>query len=411
MLWFRKKQRFIREDGSFDNTRFRELLEMSKKAALRKKPPSFTSKKARAPIVLGGISDKEIWQFINKLSNFLNSGIDLKTAFSIVHKQIKNPKLQRVVGDVRANLDHGLSISDTLRQHSKYFDPLIIALIEVGEKTGTLPRVIAELEGTLLENIEIKGKIKGAMVYPVILISLSIGMVIFMLTFILPKITESFAKTGVEVPALTRFMINLSDFLIQNWLILFVGAIGLGIAYVLLGRTYIGQIIFGKIALKIPVFGHISRQMNIILFINALHLLLDSGVLMLEALETAANVVPNIHYKKDIIRIKNEVETGIKMSVAMGLSSENRKETSSFKNDYFPEDLVHMVNVGEETGTLGTSIYKVGQNYQKELRRFIANIMAALEPLIIVFVGAIVGVIVLSIMLPFFNLGKVASKL
>lgn len=99
--------------------------------------------------------------------------------------------------------------------------------------------------------------------------------------------------------------------------------------------------------------------MNIILFINALHLLLDSGVLMLEALETAANVVPNIHYKKDIIRIKNEVETGIKMSVAMGLTSENRKDSSSFDNDYFPEDLVHMVNVGEETGTLGASIYKV----------------------------------------------------
>lgn len=132
---------------------------------------------------------------------------------------------------------------------------------------------------------------------------------------------------------------------------------------------------------------------------------------MLEALETTANVVPNIHYKKDIIRIKNEVETGIKMSVAMGLSVESRKDASQFKNAYFPEDLVHMVNVGEETGTLGSSIYKVGQNYQKELRRFIANIMAALEPIIIVFVGAIVGVIVLSIMLPFFNLGKVASKL
>lgn len=151
--------------------------------------------------------------------------------------------------------------------------------------------------------------------------------------------------------------------------------------------------------------------MNIILFINALHLLLDSGVLMLEALETTANVVPNIHFKKDIIRIKNEVETGIKMSVAMGLSIENHKDTSQFKNDFFPEDLVHMINVGEETGTLGASIFKVGQNYQKELRRYIANIMTALEPLIIVFVGFIVGVIVLSIMLPFFNLGKVASKL
>lgn len=410
MFFSQKRHKFINEDGSFNNAPFVELLNKSKKAALRKNP-KIIIKKAPVVIVLWGISPKEIWQFINKLSNFLNSGIDLKTAFSIVHKQVKNPKLQGVVGDIRANLDHGLSISDTLRQHSKYFDPFIIALVEVGEKTGTLPRVITELEATLLENMEIKGKIRGAMIYPAILLSLSMCMVIFMLTFILPKITASFAKSGVDVPGLTQFMMNLSDFLINNWVVLLIGLIGLIVGFIIAGRTYYGQIVLGKIALKLPVFGFITRQMNIVLFINALHLLLDSWVLMLEALETTANVVPNIHYKKDIIRIKNEVETGVKMSVAMGLSLENWKDSSNFKNNFFPEDLVHMVNVGEETGTLGSSIYKVGQNYQKELRRFIANIMTALEPLIIIFVGFIVGIIVLSIMLPFFNLGKVASKL
>lgn len=253
MFGFKRTQKFIKDDGSFDNTRFRDLLEMSKKAALRKRPGS-AIKKAPVVIVLGGISPKEIWQFINKLANFLNSGIDLKTAFSIVHKQVKNPKLQRVIADIRSNLDHGLSISDTLRQHSKYFDPLIIALVEVGEKTGTLPRVISELETTLLENIEIKAKIKGAMIYPAILLSLSMGMVVFMLTFILPKITESFKKSGVEVPGLTQFMINVSDFLIQNWLMLVIGLVGVIVMYIFAGRTYYGQLIIGRIALKIPVF-------------------------------------------------------------------------------------------------------------------------------------------------------------
>lgn len=181
-----------------------------------------------------------------------------------------------MVGDIRANLDHGLSISDTLRQHSKYFDPFIIALVEVGEKTGTLPRVITELEATLLENMEIKGKIRGAMIYPAILLSLSMCMVIFMLTFILPKITASFAKSGVDVPGLTQFMMNLSDFLINNWVVLLIGLIGLIVGYIIAGRTYYGQIVLGKIALKLPVFGFITRQMNIVLFINALHLLLDS---------------------------------------------------------------------------------------------------------------------------------------
>lgn len=133
---------------------------------------------------------------------------------------------------------------------------------------------------------------------------------------------------------------------------------------------------------------------------------------MLEALETSADVVPNIHYKKDIIRIKNEVEAGIRVSAAMGLNvSDNNKKEIEFENPLFPVDFVHMVAVGEETGTIGKSIFKVGENYSRELRRFISNIMAAFEPLIIVFVGAIVGTIILAIMLPLFKLGEVAKKM
>ena len=131
---------------------------------------------------------------------------------------------------------------------------------------------------------------------------------------------------------------------------------------------------------------------------------------MLEALETTANIVPNIQFKKDIIRIKNEVEAGIKLSNAMGLATGNNKETI-FTNSFCPEDLVHMVSVGEETGTIGKNIEKVGINYTKELKRFIANLMAALEPFIIVFVGFLVGTIIIAIMLPFFQLAKVAKNL
>lgn len=131
---------------------------------------------------------------------------------------------------------------------------------------------------------------------------------------------------------------------------------------------------------------------------------------MLEALETTANIVPNILFRRDIIRIKNEVETGIKLSNAMGLSIGSDKEII-FINSFFPEDLVHMVSVGEETGTIGKSIQRVGVNYSRELKRFIANLMAALEPFIIVFVGAMVGTIIIAIMLPFFKLAQVAKNL
>ncbi len=133
---------------------------------------------------------------------------------------MKNPKLKMIVNEIRMNLDHGLSISDTLKQYSKYFDPLIISLIEVGEKTGALPKVLSELEVSLLESIELKSKIRGAMIYPVILVTLALVMVIFMLTFILPKITESFTKTGVAIPGLTQFMMDVSAFIINHYVFL-----------------------------------------------------------------------------------------------------------------------------------------------------------------------------------------------
>ncbi|EKD30238.1 MAG: hypothetical protein ACD_78C00114G0001, partial [uncultured bacterium (gcode 4)] len=167
---FFQKKRFIQPDGTFDSTLFLKLLDDARYAIKTGKKPGHFTRKETQWIIIGGIAPKEIWQFINKLSSFLASGIDLKSAFSIVQKQVKNQKLKNIVNEIRLNLDHGLSISDTLKQYKKYFDPLIIALIEIGEKTGTLPKVLSELEVSLLESIELKSKIRWAMIYPAILI-------------------------------------------------------------------------------------------------------------------------------------------------------------------------------------------------------------------------------------------------
>ena len=239
MAIFERKIRFLREDGSFDHTKFLNLLNKARNELHNKKgKDSKTAKALSKPILIGGVGDKEIWAVINKLASFLSSGIDLKTAFSIVSTQIPNAKLAKMISDVRENLDHGLSVSDTLKMHSKYFDPLIIALIEVGEKTGTLPRVMADLERTLLENLEIRAKIKGALVYPVILIVLAFSMAIFMLTFVLPKITAVFSKNDVEIPALTQFMINLSNFLMGYWILLSIGLFAFIVGFSVFSRTY-----------------------------------------------------------------------------------------------------------------------------------------------------------------------------
>jgi type IV pilus assembly protein PilC len=327
----------------------------------------------------------------------------------IITKQIKNPRLAKIINEVRTNLDYGFSISESLLEHKKYFNPLVTSLISVGEKSGTLPRVLVDLEASLLESIELKGKIKGAMIYPVILIFISLALVVFMLTFILPKITVSFVKTGVEIPALTRFMMNLSDFMINHYPLILITLFVIAIGALLFKKTDPGKMFFANISIRLPIFGYIEKQNNTIYFIESLYLLLDSGMLMLEALETSADIVPNILYKKEIIRIKNEVETGIKLSNAMGLAKGEKEQVVI--SQLFPEDLIHMVNVGEEAGTIGKSIMKVGVNYKKDLRRAIANMMSAMEPFIIIFVGSLVGTIVIAMMLPFFELTKVAKNM
>lgn len=241
-------------DGTFDSILFQQLLNDARYALKTGKKPGHFTRKESQPIILGGIAPKEIWGFINKLSSFLSSGIDLKSAFSIVHKQMKNPKLKMIVNEIRLNLDHGLSISDTLKQYKKYFDPLIISLIEVGEKTGALPKVLAELEVDLLESIELKSKIRGAMIYPAILVSLALIMVVFMLTFILPKITESFTKTGVPIPGLTQFMIDISQFITHHYIFILLVIFSFFAALWAMRRFYLGQMVLSFISLRIPVF-------------------------------------------------------------------------------------------------------------------------------------------------------------
>ncbi|MDD3303107.1 MAG: type II secretion system F family protein [Candidatus Gracilibacteria bacterium] len=366
--------------------------------------------KGRSDIILFSvISKKDIWSYINKMAIFINSGIDIKTALSIVIKQTKNPELKDIVTEMKLNIDHGVTIAETMQQHPKVFDPLITALIGVGEKTGQLGRILSELDRNLLDSIELKGKVKGSLIYPVILLTLTFGVVVFMMVFIVPKISETFAKANVDLPALTQMIVGISNFFINDYLKLIIIVVLLVIGIRLFKKTNTGRIVFGYSALNIPIFGKIVKQSNVIYFINSFTILLDSGILLLESLKIASDVVPNLIYKKEVIRIKNEVELGLPISKSLGLNIDY--EESLYLNKLFNEEFAYVVNTGEETGTLSVSLKRIGYNYDVELKRKISNLSSMLEPVIIVLVGALVGTIVVGVMLPFFEMGKVAKNI
>jgi len=402
------KNTFYDKNWNFDNRKIIALLKKAQKEQLKQE---FWGRKkwSKEIILFAKAGQKDVWQFINKFSIFINSGIDVKWALWILIKQTKNPLIKKIVEEMRTNIDHWVSIHETMFQHAKVFDPLTTALIEVWEKTGQLWKILQELDRNLLESIELKGKVKGAMVYPMILLGLTICMVVFMMVFIVPRITEAFAKAGADLPALTQFIVNVSDFFINDWLNLIIWFVIFFISVKIFKLTYAWQVFFAKLAFNAPVFGLVVRQSNIIYFIKSFTILLDAWVLLLESIKTSSKVVPNLLYKREIIRIKNEVEVGLTMSKSLGLNLDY--ETNVYLNKLFSEEFAYVVSTGEETGTLSESLKKIGINYNSELKRYIWNMSSMMEPIVIVIVGLLVGTIIIGIMMPFFQMGQVAKNL
>ena len=399
---------FYDQYWNFNNEKFVALLAKARKAKRNKQNKALGNKNIEITL-FESVSKVEVWQFINKFAIFLNSWIDVKWALWIIVKQIKNPLLLRIVTEMKENINHWVTISQTMAQYPKVFDTLTISLLSVWEKTWQLGKILLELDQTMLENIELKWKVKWAMIYPMILFWLTILMVTWMMVFIVPRITASFAKAGSELPALTQKVVNVSQFIMHDYLTIIWWIIWIIVLFKLINKTYSWRMFFAKFATRLPIFWYVVKTSNIVYFIKSFTILLDSWVLLLESLKTASNVVPNLAYKKELIRIKNEVEVWLTISKSLWLNLDY--EASVYMNKLFPEEFAYVVSTWEETWSLSESLKKVWINYNSELKRYIWNMSGMMEPIIIVIVWALVGTIIIAIMLPFFAMGEVAKNL
>jgi type II secretory pathway component PulF len=521
-MFFRKK--FFDSSWNFDNTKFLELAEKARKA-LRNKNKKWWLNKNMEITLFKSVSKKEVRQFINKFSIFVNSWLDIKWALMILTKQTKNVYFKGIIKEMRINIDYGISISETMIQYPKVFDNLIVSLISIWEKSWKLWDILGKLDTTLRDSLELKWKIKWAMIYPTALLWLTIIMVTVMMIFIVPKVSESFENTWHALPWLTQKVVSVSRWLgwltetkklvlwdditkfpkdkknqkpilkpldeewkrslkwwevcvidkgflvpkpdaeedpvtwkirkedLTRWSEPFYWKIVItdkkkwffgnlissitgskpirpeyscqvswnwwkALLYVIL-FVFIVKLFYKKtetwkttiwwLATNLPVFWKMIRQANIVYFIQSFTILLNSWVLLLESLKLSSMVVPNILYKREIMRIKNEVETGFSISKAIWLNLEY--EASVYLNKLFPEDFAYIVNTWEETWTLVQSLERVWDNYNRELKRYVANMSSMMEPFIIVLVWALVWIIVVAIMLPFFKMWEVAKDL
>jgi len=350
------------------------------------------SKKSNLLLKLGigkpRIGLKELSIFTWQLYTLLNSGVILSDALATVKNCVKKKAFKDVIEDVHNNVVKGLSFSDALKPHGSVFPNIFVQMVGAGEVGGKLDEMLERLALYLEREAEIRAKIKSAMTYPMILLVASIGVVGFLTLVILPRFVTMFDDMGMQLPLSTRIMLNISTGLREYFIFVVLGVIGIGA----LIKSYIskptGRYQFDYLKLKLPVLGPLEEKTVIAAFSETLSILLAAGISILVALETTKQTISNSVIAKSLGTITDDIAKGSDMS---GLLD---------KTKLFPELVVNMVRVGEDTGQLDKMLIKVAEFYKRELNEAIDTFTKMIEPVFLVFMAGIVGFIAISIFMP-----------
>lgn len=338
--------------------------------------------------------------FLHLLSVMLDAGIPMvKSLKSLIMQMEKSPAMQVVLKDVLSRVEAGSSLSEALVVHPNVFTDAEVGMVESGEATGQISRVLETLSEDAEKAQEIRGKVKSAMMYPTIIFCLLLLVVAAMMVYVVPKLTELFAATGGELPLITRIVIGISDFLINNKFTLIFGIGFIAGFIILFKRTDVGTYTFDNLKLKIPVFGKLYKKSYLARFARSLGNLVDSQVSIVKSLEITANSIGNEVYRRRILLSVEDIKQGIPLA-------ENLSESP-----LFPPMLVNMIEVGEKTAQLDEITAKVANFYEKELDTTINGISKIIEPIILVVVGLTVGLVVLAVMLPIVKLSELSTSL
>ena len=349
-------------------------------------------------VIFHRIKTKHVMTFTRQLATLIDAGLPILRSLAILQEQVESVIFKEKIGQIAKDIESGGSLSDALSRHPKVFDNLYVNMVRAGEIGGVLEAVLNKIAEFLEKRQAIIGKVRSAMMYPLVVMVLAGGIVSFILIVIIPKFKEIFDQLGGELPWLTQQLINASYILAHQtiWVILGIAAIVWGIRKI--NGTKEGKYFFDRTKLKLPVFGQLFRKIAIVRFAGTLATLITSGVPILQAIdivrETSGNEV--------ITRAMNEVYNSIK-------DGETIHEPLS-RCKVFPPLVVHMVAVGEETGAIDQMLNKVAEAYEREVDDTVNALTSILEPVLIVFLGAIVGVIVVALYLPLFNIPKLVGK-
>lgn len=349
------------------------------------------------------ISTKQKIVFLDQLSNLINSGIPVTNGLKIMSYQTKVKPIKSLIWDVLEQMNKWTSLWDAFGKYKKIFNNFDLAILKMWEVTGKIGDSIELIKNKEEKNKELKGKIVWALIYPMVIITLSIAMIMVFMIYVIPKIKKMYKDAKVNLPDLTQNVINISEFLQENIVYILLGMM-IFIAWVIVFKTNKRtKIYWDHFILKIPLFGWLIQKKILALFASSMGTLLSSGIIINESLKISSAALENDYYEKEVNRVIKEVSKWIELSELMWVN-----EITLWKeNPYFPIALSSVVKIWEQTGKMPELLTKVSIQFNKEIDDVVKNIQTAIEPIVIVGVGVIIGTLIMAIMLPFFNMVNV----
>ena len=345
------------------------------------------------------IKPKDIALFTRQMATMMKAGVPLLQSFDIVGRGNPNPSVTRLLNEIRQDVETGTSLSIAFRRHPMYFDDLYCNLVEAGESAGILESLLDRL-ATYMEKTEaIKSKIKSALMYPISVIIVAFVVVTLIMLFVIPAFKEVFSSFGADLPAPTMFVIGMSEFFTTYWWLIF-GILGGGIYFFLQAwkRSPKVQVFMDRALLKLPVFGALIDKSCIARWTRTLSTMFAAGVPLVEALDSVGGASGNIIYKEATDKIQKSVSIGTSLAVAMTDAN------------VFPSMVLQMCAIGEETGAIDHMLTKVAEAYEREVNDMVNALTSIMEPLLIVFLGVIIGSIVVALYLPYFMIPSIIGK-
>jgi type IV pilus assembly protein PilC len=344
----------------------------------------------------GRVNEKDVTFFTRQLATMLKAGVPLLQAFEIVARGHKNPRFARLMLDIKGRVEAGSSLSQAFREHPGQFDALYCNLVNAGETAGMLDGILDRLATYKEKILAIKSKIKSALFYPISVITVAIIVVWVIMVFVIPAFKQVFANFGANLPAPTLIVIAISDFFVSYWWLMLAIIIGaLFTFFFLLRRSAAFRYTIDRLSLKLPVVGGIVEKATIARWTRTLATMFAAGVPLVESLDAVAGASGNAVFVAGTRRIQNEVSTGTSLTNAM------------HNTGLFPSMVLQMTQIGEESGSLDGMLSKVADFFEREVDDAVAAMSSLLEPIIIVFLGVVIGGLVVAMYLPIFKLGAV----